>query len=228
MPEEEREASSQAIDKLRAAKAQLLIHSRLDSLIRNRMGNGWKVSLAFWSVLALLAGSILTSKVAIPIPSCTLFIAGVLLWVVALIHVGFIWIIGLDNSRDAECAGRRLLIAETLTNDACSRHCPPSEKTLLLDSPKCAKEGFTKWYSQVFQTSVTIGLCLVLTMTGFSLMKHPTKCDEIRKPAPGPRHVQIGPPRLRGLPEDRRRVLPPWGDGLPGSGHDSWDSPHVK
>lgn len=109
-----------------------------------RMANGWKISLALWSALALILGSLLTSWELLVRGFWPLWwMFGVLLLVVAT-YVYWAVIIGMHNRADREQTYK--LFEEFGIKDPCYK----------------GGKFLHTWYSQIFQIVITVALVVLI------------------------------------------------------------------
>ena len=116
-----------------------------------RVSQSWKTSLALWSSLALLAGTLLTGRVNLDRDGRCLWIVGsVLLGVVALFYILWLWTIGKRNWADSRDAKRRLDVAER-----CLGIRVPAKDRLWLEK---AFSCWCRYCTQILQGAVTVAL----------------------------------------------------------------------
>ncbi len=134
------------MDKKEWFDAQMRIVEHYSAGCGGRMGNGWKISLALWSSLGLLAGALITKRVSIGDDNFRCVVAVwliVLLSVVLLTYLLLVWVIGYDNRQDSKRIRRTL---------------KPVLEKIELAAPRRVKCALLVYYSQIFQTVITIVL----------------------------------------------------------------------
>jgi len=141
------------LDQKQTIDAYLAISKRHRDRMDQRRSYEWKVNLALWSGLGFIAGQALRGGTRANFCSCWLWIP---ILMVAGAYVPWIWIIGKHNHYDSDRAKDYLDLAEETI--------PPR--------PPCKESGPCKWYSQLFQTAVTVAL-LVLVGASFCGRREP-------------------------------------------------------
>ncbi len=119
--------------------AQMRIVDHYNSRCAGRMSNGWKISLALWSSLGLLAGALITKRVSIGNDDFRCFVF-ILLGLVFAAYSWLVWVIALDNRQDLKD------IRETFK---------PIVEWLEVPTPNDQDWWPRVYYSQIFQWVIT-------------------------------------------------------------------------
>lgn len=153
------------------------MHDLHRSRFEKRQSYEWKLSLALWSALGLLAGFLATKTVTVPLG---VKIVGVLIMLSILFVYGFIWMPGLAIRFDYERDRARHysdLLAETFPEDVGD----PLRKAIVgkpkvSDNPRIRWPGTLKrrWLNFSYFTQIFITGCLLAINVLFMFPQAPT------------------------------------------------------